>query len=167
MTLTGDMPEEGNKAPDFTVVSQDMKEISLADLKNKIKVFTSFISLDTPVCDLQVKEFNRRAAKLSSNVVVVGISKDLPFAQKRFCETNKIKNVKVFSDYKFSSFGLNYGLLVNELNLLARSIIIADKNNTVRYVQLVEELTQAPDYEEALSKLDDIIKKSTPSVKLF
>lgn len=157
MTLTGRYLAAGNTAPDFRVVSQELKEITLADFESKIKVITSFPSLDTPVCDLQVKEFNKRAPELSSDVVVLGISKDLPFAQKRFCSSNDIKSINLLSDYKYSSFGINYGLLVKELNLLARSILILDKNNILRYKQVSQELTNPPDYADALKILKNIV----------
>lgn len=142
----------------FKAVSPDTKEVSLSDLKDKIKIITSFPSLDTPVCDLQVKEFNKRATALSPDVAVLCISKDLPFAQKRFCDAYDIKNVLLLSDYKYSSFGVLYGLLIKELNLLARSILILDKNNLIRYMQIVGELTQAPDYQEALTALEAVRK---------
>jgi pterin-4a-carbinolamine dehydratase len=105
-----------------------------------------------------VKEFNKRATGLSSDVVIVGISKDLPFAQKRFCETFEIKNVTVVSDYQTGSFGINYGLLIKELNLLARSVLIVDKSDTLRYFQLIEEITKAPNYEDVLKNLAEILK---------
>ncbi|MFN7171137.1 MAG: 4a-hydroxytetrahydrobiopterin dehydratase, partial [Candidatus Omnitrophota bacterium] len=113
----------------------------------------------------QVKEFNKRALGFSEDIVVLGISKDLPFAQRRFCETNEIKNVIVLSDYRFSSFGINYGLLIKELNLLARAVIILDKNDVIRYIQIVEELTNPPDYEAVLENLEEVIKNPTMSVK--
>lgn len=144
-------------APDFKVVSQELKEVALRDFKGMIKILTSFPSLDTPVCDLQVKEFNKRASALSGEVVILGISKDLPFAQKRFCESFEIRNVKVLSDYKSSSFGINYGLLIKELNLLARSVLIVDKNDTLRYMQVTGELTDPVDYEDALKNLTGIL----------
>ncbi|MBI4706434.1 MAG: thiol peroxidase [Candidatus Omnitrophica bacterium] len=152
-------------APDFKVISQDLKEISLADFKDRIKIINSFPSLDTPVCDLQVKEFNKRATGLSGDVVIIGISKDLPFAQKRFCEAFEIKNVFVFSDYKTSSFGINYGLLIKELNLLARAALIVDKNNTLRYLQLSPELTAPLNYEDVLKNLEEVIKSPVLSIK--
>jgi thiol peroxidase len=181
LTLVGRTIKTGNIAPDFRVVSQDLKEVSLSDFsrseinsaggiplpagKGKIKVITSFPSLDTPVCDLQVKEFNEKASGVSSEVVILGISKDLPFAQKRFCQVNDIKNVTVLSDYKFSSFGINYGLLIKDLNLLARAVVILDKNNLVRYIQIVEELTTPPDYKEVLSNLEEVIKNPAITTK--
>jgi thiol peroxidase len=158
LTLVGRVLKNGAIAPDFKVTSQDLKEVSLSTFKNKIKIITSFPSLDTPVCDLQVKEFNKRASGISSEVIILGISKDLPFAQKRFCETFEIKNVEVLSDYKHSSFGINYGLLIKELNLLARAVVILDKNDAIRYVQVVEELTAPPDYEAVLKNLEEVIK---------
>lgn len=158
LTLVGRSISEGMEGPDFKVVSQDLKEVRLGDFKEKIKIFTTFPSLDTPVCDLQVKEFNKKAAGLASDVIVVGISKDLPFAQKRFCETFDIDKAKVFSDYKTGSFGINYGVLIKELNLLARAVFVVDKGDIIRYVQIVPELTDAPLYEETLIKLKEVLK---------
>ncbi|HLD35650.1 MAG TPA: thiol peroxidase [Planctomycetota bacterium] len=156
VTLEGEELKIAQEAPDFIAVTQDMKEIRLADYQGKIKVITSFPSLDTPVCDLQVKEFNKRAARLSDDVVVLGISMDLPFAQARFCQENEIKNAVVVSDYRYASFGWNYGLLIKELRLLARSVIILDKNNVVRYIQIVSNTGTPPDYDSALTKLAEI-----------
>ena len=165
LTLVGRIIKIGNFAPDFRVISQDLKEVNYSDFKRKIKILASFPSLDTPVCDLQVKEFNKRAAQVSSEVVIIGISKDLPFAQKRFCSMNEIKNEAILSDYKFSSFGINFGLLIKELNLLARSVFIIDKNDIVRYVQIVGELTSPPDYEDVLKNLDIVSKNPEFSSK--
>ncbi|MCM8816467.1 MAG: thiol peroxidase, partial [Candidatus Omnitrophica bacterium] len=111
-----------------------MEETVLEKYQGKIKVITSFPSLDTPVCDLQVREFNKRASFLSDDVVVIGISMDLPFAQKRFCEASNIKNIFLYSDYKYLNFSLNYGLFIKELHLIARSALIIDKNNLIRYL---------------------------------
>ena len=158
LILVGRALKTGSPAPDFTVISQDLKEVKLKDFSGKIKVVTSFPSLDTPVCDLQIKEFNEKASGVSKDVVILGISKDLPFAQKRFCQANKIKNAVVVSDYRFSSFGINYGFLIRELNLLARTVVIIDKNDIVRYIQVVEELSAPPDYGEVLKALEEVIK---------
>ena len=164
LTLVGRVPKMGDKAPDFKVTSQDLKEVRIADFKGKVKLISTFPSLDTPVCDMQVKEFNKRASALSSDIVVIGISKDLPFAQKRFCSENSITNETVLSDYKTSSFGINYGLLIKELNLLARSVHILDKNDVLRYSQLVPELTTPPNFDDALKTLSEVVK--TPALKL-
>lgn len=182
LTLVGRNIKVGNAAPYFRVIARDLKEVSLADFsrpeinpaggtplpagKDKVKLITSFPSIDTPVCDLQVKEFNKRVVGLSSDIVIMGISKDLPFAQARFCQANDIKNILTFSDYKFSSFGINYGLLIKELNLLARAIIIVDQNDVLRYIQIVEELTNAPDYDDALKNLEQTLKNPQGEVSV-
>ncbi|OGW77068.1 MAG: lipid hydroperoxide peroxidase [Omnitrophica bacterium RIFCSPLOWO2_01_FULL_45_24] len=158
LTLVGRSLKNGMPAPDFRVVDQGLKEVSLAAFKGRVKIFTSFPSLDTPVCDLQVKEFNKKAAALSKDAAIVGISKDLPFAQARFCQDNNITNISVLSDYRYSSFGINYGLLIKELNLLGRSVIIADKNDVIRYIQIIDELTAPPDYDDVLNNLKDILQ---------
>jgi thioredoxin-dependent peroxiredoxin len=160
LTLTGKRVKEGRRAPDFKLISQDLKEISLSDFDGKIKIINFFPSLDTPVCDLQVKEFNKKAAGLSPDVVVIGVSKDLPFAQARFCSLNEIKNETVLSDYRFSSFGLNYGFLIKELNLLARGTLIIDKSRRIRYIQVVDEITHSVNFDEVFSKLQDVLKDS-------
>jgi thioredoxin-dependent peroxiredoxin len=158
LTLVGRLPEINGTAPDFKVTSRDLGEKTLGDFKGKIKIIASFPSLDTPVCDMQVREFNKRSVSFSPDIVVIGISKDLPFAQKRFCQEHDIKNI-ILSDYKDSSFGLSYGLIIKEWNLLARSVLIIDKNDILRYMQIVSELTNQPDYEDALKNLDRIIKE--------
>lgn len=164
LTLMGRALKTGMSAPDFKITSQELKEINLSEFKGRIKVISSFPSLDTPVCDLQVKEFNKKAAQVSAEVAIIGISKDLPFAQKRFCSANEIKNETVLSDYKASSFGINYGLLIKELNLLARSVLIIDKNDVIRYIQVVDELTSSVDYEAVLKNLEEVIKNPVFSV---
>jgi thiol peroxidase len=165
LTLVGRALKIGAFAPDFKVASQDLKDLSLQDFKGKIKIIASFPSLDTPVCDLQVKEFNKRAAGLSKDVAVIGISMDLPFAQKRFCSENSIKNETVASDYKTASFGINYGLLIKELRLLARSVLIIDKNDVLRYLQLSPEVTQALNFDDALTNLEAVVNGPTFTAK--
>jgi len=163
VNLVGRAIKAGEPAAEFKVTTGDLQEVGLADFKEKIKVLTSFPSLDTPVCDLQVKEFNKRAASFGPQVVVIGISHDLPFAQKRFCESFEIKNIKVLSDYKRSSFGINYGLLIKELNLLTRAVIILDKADFIRYIQIVSEVTHAPDYGDVLKNLEVVVNNPQTS----
>jgi thiol peroxidase len=158
LTLTGKQVKEGRRAPDFKLISQDLKEVSLSDFDGKIKIINFFPSLDTPVCDLQVKEFNKKAAGIDPDVVIIGVSKDLPFAQARFCSVNEIKNEIVLSDYRSSSFGLNYGFLIKELNLLARGTLIIDKNRRIRYIQVVDEITHSVDFDQVFSKLQEVLK---------
>jgi thiol peroxidase len=165
LTLVGRRLEERVKAPEFNAITQNLSEILLSAYEGRIKVITFFPSLDTPVCDLQVKEFNKAAAHKSSEIVVIGISKDLPFAQKRFCSDNDIKNALIISDYRTSSFGINYGFLIKELNLLARGVIILDANNIVRYIQVVEELTNPADYQAAFHHLEEVVNNPVFSIK--
>jgi len=159
LSLVGRRVKEGDSAPQFFAVDINFKEIKLSDYRDSIKIITSFLSLDTSTCNMQVKEFNKRAAQLSKDIVVIGISQDLPFAQKRFCEANKIEKVITLSDYKTNSFGINYGLLIKELRYLARAVIIADKNNVIRYIQIVQEASNEPDYEAALKALEEVIRR--------
>jgi len=165
LTLVGRVLNVGAQAPDFKVTSQELKEVTGYDFRDKIKLISSFPSLDTPVCDLQVKEFNKRASGVSKDLVIIGISKDLPFAQKRFCQANEIKNEIVLSDYRFSSFGINYGLLIKELSLLARAVLILDKNNFVRYIQIAEEMTNALNFEDALKNLQEVVNSPAIDIK--
>jgi thiol peroxidase len=165
LTLVGRKIKVGTAAPSFKVIDKDLQEVTLDNFAGKIKVLTSFVSIDTPVCDMQVKEFNKRAVKFGDNVVLIGISKDLPFAQQKFCEFNDIKDISVLSDYKTSSFGINYSVLIKENNLLARTVIILDSNDNIRYMQIVPELTDAPDYADALKNLEKVVKsKPLPKV---
>jgi len=157
LQLVGRRLSLNKPAPDFILVNNEMAEIRLTQFANKIKVITTLASLDTPVCELQVKEFNKNAAGFSPNVVVMVVSKDLPFTQRRFCAGHEINNLIVLSDYKYSSFGINYGLLIKELNLLARAVIILDSNDAVRYVQIGEELTKQLDYVDTLKHLNDVV----------
>jgi thiol peroxidase len=157
LALTGKPVKVGRRAFDFKLISQDLKVVKLSDFSGKIKVINFFPSLDTPVCDLQVKEFNRKAAGLNPEVVVIGVSKDLPFAQARFCSANEIKNEVVLSDYRFSSFGLNYGFLIKELNLLARGTLIIDKSDCLRYIQVVEEITHSVNFSEVFDSLQKVL----------
>jgi thiol peroxidase len=157
MQLAGRRLTLNRCAPNFLLVNNAMEEVDLSKFKGKIKVITSLPSLDTPVCELQAKRFNKSASTLSDNVVVIVVSKDLPFAQKRFCIDHDIKNLLVLSDYKYYSFGINYGLLVKDLNLLARSVVILDGNDVVRYCQIGAELTDPLDYEDALNNLNNVI----------
>lgn len=165
LTLVGRAVRAGDAAPAFRVTGRDLKEVTLADFKGLVKVITSFPSLDTPVCDLQVKEFNGRASSFGDGVVVVGVSKDLPFAQSRFCDAYDIGNVRLVSDYLHSSFGLNYGLLIKELNLLARAVLVVDAGDVVRYVQVVPEIATPPAYDEALKALAEVLKSPPEPAK--
>ena len=157
LTLVGPELKAGDKAPDFTVVNQDLKPVTLKDFDGKFKVISVTPSLDTPVCDLQIHWFNEDAANQPQDVAVLNISMDLPFAIKRFCATGGIDKAQALSDYRDASFGTNWGVLIKELRLLARSIFVVDKENVIRYVQIVHEQTTEPDYDAALNALKKLM----------
>jgi len=157
LTLVGPELRAGDKAPDFTVLNSDLKEVRLKDFEGRIKVISVTPSLDTPVCDIQARRFNQEAANFSDDVVVLNISMDLPFAIARFCSAAGIDKVKTLSDHRDASFGSAYGVLIKELRLLARSIFIIDRDNIIRLKEIVPEVTHHPDYEGVVN----LIKKMT------
>ena len=146
LTLTGPEIRVGDKAPAFTVLDQELKEVSLKDFTGKVKVISVTPSLDTPVCDMQARRFNEEAAQLGPDVVVLNISMDLPFAISRFCTIAGINKVMALSDHRDASFGAAYGVLIKELRLLARSIFVLDKEDIIRYKEIVPEVTNPPDF---------------------
>ena len=149
MTLIGPEVNVGDKAPNFTVLANDLSPITLETGKGKTRLIVSVPSLDTPVCDLEVKRFNQEAAKLA-DVEVLVISMDLPFAQKRWCGAEGATNVKTASDHRDASFGQAFGVLIKELRLDTRAIFVVDANDTIVYKEIVSEVTQEPNYEAAL-----------------
>ena len=157
LTLTGRDIRVGDKAPDFTVLDGNLSEVHLKDFEGKIKVISVTPSLDTPVCDLQLRRFNNEAASLPFDVQVLNISMDLPFAISRFCTGADIANVRALSDHRDASFGNSYGVLIKELRLLARSIFIVDKDNRVQYREIVPEQSSHPDYDKALNTLHHLL----------
>lgn len=156
ITLTGKEVKVGEKAPMFKALNNSLEEVSLDKFKNKIKVVASVPSLDTPVCDSEIKRFNDEAASLRDDIIIIFISMDLPFAQKRFCQAFDIKKVKTLSDYRDADFGEKYGILIKELRLLARAIFIIDKEDRIRYIELVPEVSSPPNYDKALEALKKV-----------
>lgn len=156
LTLVGNEIKVGDKAPDFTVLTNDMQMYSLKDAGNKVKIVSVVPSLDTGVCELQTIHFNEEAAELG-DVVILTISVDLPFAQKRFCGAKGIDKVITLSDHRDLSFGLQYGFVLEELRLLARGVIVIDQENVVRYVEYVGEVAEQPDYDKALEAVKQLI----------
>ena len=147
--LLGDEIKIGDKAPDFKTANRDMSEFNLSDIDATVKLLVAVPSLDTKVCELETIRFNQEADKLD-DVRIVTISMDLPFAQERFCGQNGIDNIDVVSDYKYRDFGKKYGVLIDDLFLLNRSIFVLDENNEVVYVEYVKQNTDHPDYDGAL-----------------
>ena len=157
VTLLGPDIKEGAAAPDFTLVDNALQPVSLADSRGKVRLITVVPSLDTPVCDTMTRNFNEAASQLPAGVAVYTVSLDLPFAQKRWCGNAGIERVKTLSDYKERSFGLNYGLLIDELKLLARAVYVIDQKERVAYREIVKEVTAEPDYNAALAAVKKLL----------
>ena len=153
LTLVGPEIAVGQKAPDFTVITNDMEPVTLADYAGKALALVSVPSLDTPVCAVETRRFNAEAAKLGEDVRILTISMDLPFAQKRWCGAMGIDKVQTLSDHREASFGLNYGVLIKELRLLARTVFVVDKSGIVTYAEIVHEVADEPVYADVLAAL--------------
>ena len=149
VTLEGSLPQVGDKASDFSLVAQDLSAKTLSDYAGKIKVIAIYPSVDTGVCAAQNRQINAMFNELE-DVVVLSVSRDLPFAQKRFCAAEGLDNIVTLSDYKEAKFGADYGFLINELKLLARGTVIVGKDDIVKYVEVVPEITTEPNYDKAI-----------------
>lgn len=158
MTLPNTEVKVGDQAPEFTVLSNGLEEVSLKDTTGKIRLVSVVPSLDTGVCSDQTKRFSEEATSLGDNVEVLTISADLPFAQKRWTDINKVDSITTLSDHRDLSFGEAYGLTMQELRLLARSVFVLDGNDKVTYVEYVSEGTDHPDYEKALEAVKELTK---------
>jgi len=149
LTLLGNEIKVGDKAPDFIAVGTGLTPVKLSDYAGKTVIIASYPSVDTSVCAAQNRRFNAEANQLS-DVVVLSISCDLPFAQSRFCAAEGLDNIVTISDHKDLDFGEKYGFVIKELRLLARGTIVIDKSGIVRYVEYVSEVTNEPDYAAAM-----------------
>lgn len=149
VTLLGTLPEVGAKAKDFSLVAQDLSPKTLSDFAGKVKVIAIYPSVDTGVCAAQNRQVNAMFNELD-DVVVLSVSRDLPFAQKRFCAAEGLDSVITLSDYKEAQFGKDYGFLIDELRLLTRGTVVVDKDDVVRYVEVVPEITTEPDYDKVI-----------------
>ena len=149
IALLGKEVKVGDKAPAFTLLDNGLGEKTLADYAGKVKVISVVPSLDTGVCDAQTRWFNQNVSKLGENVVVLTVSVDLPFAQKRWCGAAGIDQVETLSDHRDLSFGENYGFVLEGLRLLSRGIVVIDKDDVVRYVEYVPEVTSAVNFDAA------------------
>lgn len=157
LTLVGKEVKVGEKAPDFAVLDNELSPVEFSSFQGKVCVISVVPSLDTPVCDIQTRRFNEEASKLGSDVVILTISMDLPFAQKRWCGAAGVDKVTTLSDHRDASFGTSYGVLIKELRLLARAVFVVDRDGVVRYVQLVDEVTNEPDYKSALDAVNKLV----------
>ena len=154
VTLEGSVIKIGDSAPDFNLTDNSLGNVSLNDTKGK-RIFVVVPSVDTPVCDREIRRFNEEATALN-DVSIYVVSMDLPFAQTRWCGGAGIDKVITLSDYKNRDFGNNYGVYIKELGLLARAIFVVDENNKVTYVEYCKEVSSDPDYEGALAAIKEL-----------
>lgn len=151
LTLLGPALKAGDKAQEVELLDNNLQPVRFSSFQQKSLIIASVPSLDTPVCDMETRKFNEAATDLGDGVVVLTISMDLPFAQKRWCGAAGIENVVTLSDHRDGSFGKAYGVLIKELRLLARAVFVVDRDRIIRYIQLVREVTEEPDYQAVLS----------------
>ena len=150
VTLVGNKIKVGMEAPVFKVLDADLEEVSLDVFDGKTKLIASVPSLDTPVCDLQIKRFNDEAASVGKDIVILFISMDLPFAQDRWCTLSKVDSFYMLSDHRDASFGEAYGVLIKDIRLLSRAVFIADEDNILKYVEYCDEIYSHVDYTSSL-----------------
>jgi thioredoxin-dependent peroxiredoxin len=159
--LTGETPAVGESVPDFTVhrfvPGQGIVPFTLGDLPAKPSLVSVVPSLDTPVCSTQTKVFSERLAAYGDDVAAYTVSLDLPFAQARWCGAEGVENMQTLSDYQDRSFGTSWGILVDEIKLLARAVFVLDADHKVTYVEIVPEISDEPMYEPALAALDALV----------
>ncbi len=156
ITLIGPELKKGDPAPDFRCVETLGSEVSLESFGNDVKVFNVVVSVDTPVCDVQIRRFNEEAAALSDSVQIITMSVDLPFAQSRYCAAAGVDRVRTASDYQYASFGEAYGVLIKENRLLARAIFVVGRDNVIEHVEYVGDIVNEPDYNAALDAIKSI-----------
>jgi len=157
LTLVGNEVKVGQRAPDFVVIDNNLSPVRFSSILGKVCIISSVISLDTPVCDIQTKKFNEEASRLGPDVLILTLSMDLPFAQKRWCAAAGVERVQTLSDHRDASFGNAYGVLIKELRLLARAVFLVDQKGVVQYRQLVNEATNEPDYNAVLNEVKKLV----------
>lgn len=157
LALSGNSVKIGDKAPEFTAIDNGLKPVKLSDFKGKVKLISIFPSIDTSVCSIQNHKFNSEASAYGDKVAFIAISNDLPFALKRFCGAEGINNLKTLSDHRDVDFGNKYGFLIKDLRLLSRGVVVIDKDDVIRYVEVVPEVTHEPNYDNALKALKSLL----------
>ncbi len=156
LTLVGNEVKVGDEAPDFVALANDLSPVSFSSFRGKVCVLSSVPSLDTPICNAQTRRLDQEAERLGTDLAILTISMDLPFAQKRWSDGARMNRVQTLSDHRDASFGTSYGLLVKESRLLARAVLLVDRHGTIRYIQIVKETSEEPDYNAVLSALAEI-----------
>lgn len=157
VTLMGKELKVGDKAPDFTLMDSSFKPVKLSDSSGKPRLLSVVMSLDTGTCSIQTRTFNKELADLADKATAYTISADLPFTQGRFVTENNIDKVQFLSDYQTASFGNDYGLLIKDMRLLARAVIVVDKDDRITYMEVVPEVSSEPNYNKALEALKNTI----------
>lgn len=163
-TLAGNEVSVGQTAPDFAATANDLSSAGLAAYRGKVVIISSVPSLDTGICDIQTRRFNKELDSLGEQAAVLTISMDLPFAQKRWCGAAEATNVVTLSDSKDRAFGQAYGLYIKELGLLARAVLVLDQKGVIKYIELVPEIAQEPDYDAALKVAKSLVAEAQGTV---
>ncbi|MFP4176485.1 MAG: thiol peroxidase [Candidatus Brocadiia bacterium] len=156
MRLSGTPLEAGDQTPEFTVVDNELNHVSSRSMCEGPCVISSVVSLDTPVCDQQARRFNEEALSLSDDLNIYVISMDLPFAQERWCGAEGIERVQTLSDHRNASFGRGFGILIEELRLLARATFVVDEGSTIQFTDIVDEVTDHPDYDSIFNAVKKV-----------
>jgi thiol peroxidase len=159
LTLVGPELKVGDKAPDFALLTGDLSVVNLHNSDGKVRLISVVPSIDTPVCDLQTRHFNQDANDLGDGVVILTVSMDLPFAQKRWCAAAGVDRVVMLSDHRGASFGASYGTLIKELRLESRAIFVVDPSGIIKHAEYVKEITHQPDYAAALQAAKKAVHK--------
>ena len=157
LTLMGKELKAGDAAPDIEVLNNDLAPVKLSAYKGSVCVVSTVPSLDTPTCDMETRRFNQEASNLGPDVNILTVSTDLPFAQKRWCGAAGVDKVTTLSDHRDAAFGEAYGVLIKELRLLARAVFVVDKEGAIRYVQLVKEIAEEPDYDAVIAAAKELL----------
>lgn len=156
-TLVGPELKVGDKAPVFVVLGQDLKDVDSATLAGKPMLISVIPSVDTGVCDLQTKRFNEEAGRMGDKITLLTVSADLPFALRRYCGANEIKNLLVVSDHRTMSFGAAYGTYIKEVRLESRAVFVVDGAGVIRHAEYVPTAGQHPNYDAALAVLATLV----------
>jgi thiol peroxidase len=153
LKVEGRCIEEGAQAPAFKLTASDMSDVTNSSYAGKVLVLVSIPSIDTPVCAIETKKFNQEGAGLSQDVVIASVSRDLPFALKRWCAAEGVERVVPLSDHKYRTFGKEYGVELPDLGILARALFVVDRSGKVVHVEYVTEVAEEPDYAAAISAI--------------
>ena len=165
VALVGNILKTGQKAPDFQLTNIHMNDVSLSHYKGHIVVLATMPSLDTPTCSLEARHFNIQATLLHDKVKIIVVSKDLPFAQARWCMAKSAHNLITLSAYKNDNFAKDYGVLLRGIELLTRAVFIIDSNGILRYMQYVKDVLAEPDYDSVLKAVKELIKEKKNEIK--